>query len=53
MEMRADEILVLEHILHERANLLAALQPRIRRKDAVTLTGKPFESIGHQITSSV
>jgi hypothetical protein len=53
VEMRGDEILVLQHILNERADLFAALDPRIFRQDAVTLTGKPLESIAHQNTSSV
>jgi hypothetical protein len=52
VEMSSDEILVLQHVLDERAHLLAALHPWIRRKDTVTFTGKPFESIAHQITSS-
>jgi hypothetical protein len=52
MEMSGHKILVLQHILDERAHLLAALHPRIRRKDAVTFTGKPVETIAHQITSS-
>src|ERR1700730_14051939 len=53
VEMSGDKILVLQHILDERAHLLAALHPRIRRKNAVTFTGKPFQSITHQMTSSV
>src|SRR5215470_6859841 len=49
MEMRGDEIFVLQHILHKRANLLAALDPRIFRQDPVTFIGKLLESITHKI----
>src|SRR5689334_18634712 len=53
VKVRADEILVLQHVLDERAHLVAALRAGIRRKDTMTLTGKPFECIPHQTTSSV
>jgi hypothetical protein len=53
MEMSGDKILVLQHVLDERAHLLAALHPRIRRKDAATFTGELFKRIPHRIISSV
>src|SRR5271165_2715124 len=53
VEMRSDEILVLQQVLDERADFPAPLDPRIFRQDAMTLTGKPLESIAHQITSSL
>src|SRR5262249_14184089 len=51
VEMRADEMLVLEHVLNERADLPPALDARIFRKDAVTFGGELLESITHQRTS--
>src|SRR5439155_3665345 len=47
VEMRGDEIFVLEHLLNQRADLLAALDPRLLRQDTVTLTGELLESIAH------
>jgi len=47
VEMSGDEILVLQHVLDERADLLATVDPGIFRQDAVTLSGELLESISH------
>jgi hypothetical protein len=53
MEMSGDKVLVLQHVLDERADLLTTFDPGIFRQNAVTLSGKLLESISHQTTSSV
>jgi hypothetical protein len=47
VEMSGDKILVLQHVLDERADLLATVDPGIFRQDAVTLSGELLESISH------
>jgi hypothetical protein len=52
-EVSCDERIVLEDVLDERTDLLAALDARILRQHAVTLSGKLFESVAHHQTSSI
>jgi hypothetical protein len=52
VQMSGDKILVLQHVLDERADLLTTFDPGIFRQDAMTLSGKLLESISHQTTSS-
>jgi hypothetical protein len=51
--MSFDEVFVLQDVLHERANLLAALDTLILRQDTMTFAGKLIERIAHQTTSWV
>jgi len=39
LQMRGDEILVLQYLLDQRADLLVALDAGVRREDAMTLVG--------------
>jgi hypothetical protein len=47
VEMGGHKILVLEDLLDERADLLAALDPRILRQDPMTFAGELLERIAH------
>jgi len=52
VQMRGDEILVLQYLLDQRADLLAALDAGVRREDAMTLVGKLLKRI-HRMNSTV
>jgi hypothetical protein len=47
VEMRRDEILILQHVPNERANFLAALDAGILRKNTVTFAGELLECVAH------
>jgi hypothetical protein len=53
VEMSFDEVFVLQDVLHERANLLPALDTLILRQDTMTFAGKLIERIAHPTTSWV
>jgi hypothetical protein len=52
-EMSGDERIVLQNLLDQRADFLAALDTGIVRQDVITSVRKLRESIAHQPTSSL
>lgn len=52
-EMHIDEILVLQHILDDGANLLTPFNARVLFEDPVALPRKLLETVSHWISSSV